>query len=234
MKRIIILAIALILIAITCGKKEQPAIKVSPLKWNETNKYRILIDTTISGSYVLIYKSDMESTMELYSITEVTGPSGLTHDSTAIVLQQNNLKPISSSKVLFTRGITLSAEIKYSKDRASVKAKMPDGEKSIDVPIGINSYDNDEITTILRAVELKPGQEKEIYVVIGLIGTSVPIKINAIGEEKATVPAGEFDCNKYTMTVVGRTIDVWYEKTAAKRMIKYFDAQTNMTMELML
>ena len=233
MKRILIFVIAILLIAVSCGKKEKPSIKVSPVKWNETDKYRILVDTTPSGSYVLMYKSSAEPTMELSAITEVTGPSGATRDSTVIVLRQDNLKPIASTKVLFMRGATMSAEIKYGKNKASIKATLPQGEKSIDVPITINSYDNDQVTTLLRAIELKEGEEKEINVVIGLSGTSIPIKIKAVGEEKVKVLAGEFECYKYEMNLVGRTIDIWYEKLAAKRMIKYFDAQANMTMELL-
>jgi hypothetical protein len=233
MKQILILVIGVLLIAISCAKKEVPSIKISPAKWNETDKYRILVDTTQSGSYVLIYKSGAEPTMELCVITEITEQNSITRDSTLMILNQENLKPVSSSKVILMRGTTMSAEVKYRKNKASIKAQLPQGEKSADIPIRINTYDNDEVTTLLRAVELKPLEEKEISVVVGLSGTSIPIKIKTLGVDKTTVPSGEFLCNKYEITLAGHRIEVWYEESGMKRMIKYFDNQANMTMELL-
>jgi len=226
-----LLLLSILLLIISCPKKETSTIKLSPGTWNETNKYRILIDTTVSGSYQLIYKTT-DQTIELQSITQVTQTNVTSYDSTALVLRQDNLRPISSFKTIITGGATITSDIKYTDNKASIKAKLPQGEKSIDIPINVNTYDNDQITTILRAIELKVNEEKEINIAIGLSGTTVPIKIKLLGEEKIKVPAGEFDCNKYILNVVGRTIDAWYEKTDAKRMIRYFDVQSNMAMEL--
>lgn len=235
MKRIVITITAIALIIIGCAKQESPSIKLSGRAWGETNKYRILIDTAVTGSYWLIYKpvSEPEGVIELQSITEITQSGSVSRDSTVLVLRQDNLKPISSSKTILSGGATITSFITYGKNKASIKAKLPQGEKATDIPININTYDNDQVTTILRAVELKSGEEREINVVIGFSGTSVPVKIKSDAQEKVLIPAGEFDCDKYTLTVVGRTIDVWYEKAATKRMVKYFDAQANMTMELL-
>jgi hypothetical protein len=235
MKRSLILVLVILLITVSCPKKEMPSLKLLPSIWDETNKYQILIDTVIAGSYWLIYKSvqEPEPVIELQSITEITQVGSVSRDSTALVLRGDNLKPISSSKTILTSGMTINADIAYGKTKASVKAKLPQGDKAIYVPININTYDNDQVTTILRALELKQDEEKEINVVIGFSGTTVPVKIKLLGEEKITGPAGAFDCHKYTITVVGRMIDVWCEKADAKRMVKYFDTQASMTMELL-
>ncbi len=236
MKRIIVIGLALMLIILSCPKKETPALRLSPQKWNETNTYQILTDTTVSGKYQLIYRTFEEAgeeKIELYSLTEIMQGNAVSTDSTRLVIKADDLRPLLSDKVIFTSGTSLSSVTIYGKNKAEVKAKLPQGEKSADIPININTYDNDQVTTILRAIELKPDEEKEINVVIGFSGTTVPVKIKSSGEEKIIVSAGEFDCHKYTITVVGRMIDVWYEKADAKRMVKYFDAQANMTMELM-
>ncbi|MCX7785827.1 MAG: DUF3108 domain-containing protein [candidate division WOR-3 bacterium] len=236
MKNIICVILSALLIILNCGKKVVPAIKLSPNNWNEINKYRLLIDTINVGSYQLIYKSisEPEPVIELQSITEIKQAGIISRDSTVLLLRQNNLKPISSSKILSTSGTIITSEIKYHNNKASIKASLPQGKKSIDIPINVNTYDNDQVTTILRAINLAPNEEKEINVAIGLSGTTVPLKIKLVGEDKIKVPAGEFDCNKYTLSVVGRNIDIWYEKTDTKRMVKYYDAQANMTMELLL
>lgn len=236
MKSVIIIGLALMLVVVSCPKKELPALKLSPQAWNETNSYRILTDTMVNGKYQLIYNpiaAQGESKIELYSLTEIMQGNAISRDSTHLVVRVDNLRPLASDKTIFTGGAKVSSLTIYEKTKARIKAILPQGEKTADIPINANTYDNDQVTTILRAIELNPGEEKEISVVIGFSGTSVPLKIKLLGEEKATVPAGEFDCLKYTLTVVGRMIDVWYEKAGTRRMIKYFDSQASMTMELM-
>ncbi|MEO0091435.1 MAG: DUF3108 domain-containing protein [candidate division WOR-3 bacterium] len=235
MRYTINIVLSTLLIILNCGKKEIPVIKLSSSNWNEINHYRVLLDTANVGSYYLIYKSisEPESVIELQSITEIKQANAISRDSTVLLLKQKNLKPISSTKALFTSGMIITSEIKYHGNKASIKAHLPQGDRSIDIPVNINTYDNDQVTSILRAIDLKPDDEKEINVVIGLSGTTVPLKIKLIGEDKVQVPAGEFDCNKYTLSVVGRNIDVWYEKSTAKRMVKYLDPQAQMIMELL-
>ncbi len=236
MKRVLLLVFTLVLtIAFCAKKKERPNVKLSQPKWSEISKYQIVIDTTPSGSYMLTNKTSRlgnEAIIELTAVTTVKNINGESRDSSAMILHKDNLKPIKSLKIITARGAVLGSEITYADDKATIKAKLPSGEKSITISIGPNSYDNDEITTVLSALDLKAGEEKELSAVVGLSGTSIPVKIKNLGEEKIKVPAGEFDCNKYEMTLVGRTIDVWYEKAEAKRMIKYLDTQSNMAMEL--
>ncbi len=233
MKQSICIVLSVLIIILNCGKKEVPSINLSACNWNEINQYRLMINNAIVGSYKLIYKSISEPVIEIQAVTEIKQAASISQDSVVLLLRPNNLKPISSSKTLSTSGTIIKSEIKYHNKKASIKARLPQGEKSIDIPININTYDNDQVTTILRAIELNPNDEREINVVIGLSGTTVPLKIKLVGEDKIKVPAGEFDCNKYNLSVVGRNIDIWYEKALTKRMVKYADAQANMIMELL-
>jgi hypothetical protein len=237
MKKTLLLTLALALTTTFCAKKkEAPSIKLSQPKWSEVNKYQIVMDTMQVGTYVLINKASQlgnEPTIEITAITKVKSINGESSDSSTIILHKDNLKPIKSSKTILSRGKTITSEVTYGKNNASIKANLSDGNKSITIPIEPSSIDNDEITTLLSAVDLKAGEEKDLNLVIGLSGTSVPLKIKGLGEEKIKVPAGEFDCNKYEMDVVSRTVVLWYEKTEARRMVKYSDEQDKMVMELM-
>uniref|UniRef100_A0A7C6A8I8 DUF3108 domain-containing protein n=1 Tax=candidate division WOR-3 bacterium TaxID=2052148 RepID=A0A7C6A8I8_UNCW3 len=237
MKKLAMVIFSLILLCTFCAKKGGPGLKLVMPNWpdNEINQYQVLVGTEPVGSYLLgirLGEIEEKPTIELTALTYVKSMAGETKDSTHLVLYQNNLKPIKSEKILTTMGTMLSSTINYTKDKVFIKAKTPMGEKSVDIPFGINHYDNDEITTLLRAVELKPNEEMELGAVTGLGGTSVPIKVKALAMEKLTVPAGEFECNKYQMSLAGRMIEVFYEKTGMKRMVKYSDPQSNMTMEL--
>jgi hypothetical protein len=237
MKKALLVILGLTVLFLCCAKKkEAPSIKLSQPKWSETNKYQIVVDTTPSGTYMLTNKTSQfgnEAIIELTAVTLVKSINGDSRDSSSLILHKDNLKPIKSTKIITSRGATLSSEITYTDNKAIIKAKLPSGDKSITIPIGPNSFDNDEITFLMGAIDLKVGDEKELSVVIGLSGTSIPIKIKGIGEEKIKVPAGEFDCRKYEMNLVDRAIDVWYEKAESKRMIKYVDTQSNMAMILL-
>lgn len=237
MKKVRFLLFGLIILMTFCTKKEGVGLRLSAPQWvdNEMNKYQITVAGMPLGSYVLTIKLGQigaDETIEITALTFVTGPGGETRDSSWMVLRRDDLKPIKSTKILVTQGAMLKSEIAYTKDKASLKATLPMGEKSLDIPIGVNHFDNEQVTTLLRAIDLGPTEEKELNVVVGLGGTSVPLKVKAMGEEKITVPAGEIACNKYQMTVAGRPIDTWYEKTGMKRMVKYFDTNANMVMEL--
>ena len=236
MKKVLLVILGLIIMFLSCAKKkEAPSIKLSQPKWSMINKYQIVVDTTQSGTYFLTNKTSPlgnDTIIELTAVTLVKSINGESRDSSSLILHKDNLKPIKSLKIITSRGATLSSEIAYTDNKAIIKAKLPSGEKSITIPIGPNSFDNDEITTVIGALDIKAGEEKELSVVVGLSGTSIPVKIKSIGEEKIKVPAGEFDCNKYEMTLVGRAINVWYEKAETKRMIKYLDTQSNMAMIL--
>lgn len=239
MKRTTRIIVSLILLCAFCAKKVGTGLRLIAPIWidNEINQYQVLVGNEPSGFYLLrirLGQLEENPTIELTALTYVKSMTGETKDSTSLLLYQNNLKPIKSDKVLTTMGTALSSTINYTKDKATIKAKMPMGEKAVDIPLGINHYDNDEITTLLRAIDLKLNEEIELGVVTGLNGTSVPIKVKAVGIEKLTVPAGEFECNKYQMSLAGRMVEVFYEKTGMKRMVKYSDPQSNMTMELML
>ncbi|MEO0074940.1 MAG: DUF3108 domain-containing protein [candidate division WOR-3 bacterium] len=235
MKQILSVVIAISLITISCSKKQAPTLQLSPHSWDETNKYQIYLDTALVGTHRLIYRSlsEPEPLIELQSISEIKHATAISRDSTILLLRQHNLKPIFSSKTLLTGGALMTSEVKYNNNKATIKAHLPHGEKSIDIPINANTYDNDQITTILRAINLNSNEEKEITVVIGLSGTTIPMKIKLVGDEKVKVPAGEFECHKYLLSFLGREVYIWYEKTSAIRMIKYFDSTMKMTMELL-
>lgn len=237
MKKALFLFFGLIIIVTSCTKKEGLGLRLSAPPWvdNEVNKYHIMIAGMPIGSYVLTIKLGRlgaDETIEVTALSCVTGSGGETRDSSWMVLRRDDLKPIRCTKTLVTQGTMLKSEISYTKDKASIKATLPMGEKSLDIPIGVTHFDNEQVTTLLRAIDLGPAEEKELNIVVGLGGTSVPVKIKAMGEEKITVPAGEIACNKFQMTVAGRPIDVWYEKTGMKRMVRYSDANANMVMEL--
>lgn len=238
MKRALTITVCLILFYTFCAKKPAPGLKLKAPNWldNEINHYQVIVEDKPAGSYELTIRlgqKNNDSTLELTALTYVKTLAGETKDSTLLILYRNNLKPFKTEKVLTTMGTTLSSEINYTKDNAAIKAKTPMGDKSVTLPVGINHYDNDEITTLLRAIDLKLNEEIELGVVVGLGGTSVPVKVKSLAFETITVPAGEFDCNKYQMSLAGRTIVVWYEKGGRKRLVKYSDPQSNMKMELM-
>lgn len=235
-----LLAISLLLVAISifCAKKEKAGLKLLALNWtdNEICQYQVLIAGQMSGTYkttIKLAKIDEVPVVELNAVTDIKSVVGEAQDIATVTFRQDNFQPLSANREMTSKGTKYCSTINYTKDKASIKMSTPMGEKSLDLPITANHYDNDEVTTLLRAVDLKQNEEKEINVISGLAGSAIPIKIKALGTEKLVVPAGEFECNKYQLNLVGRQLNIWYEKTDARRMIKYLDVASNMAMELL-
>ncbi len=239
MKKALAVVFGTALLAAFCTKEQAPGLKLSPPEWtdNEVTHYQVLVQGEPSGFHTLtlnLGKSDGIETIELTALTEVTAPTGeKTRDSSWLRMRRDNLRPICSMRALVAGAQTLGSEITYTKDKASIKAMTPMGDKSLDIPVGPTDFDNDQVTTLLRAVVLKPDEEMELKVVVGLGGTTVPVKVKTLGTDKVTVPAGEFECNKLQMSLAGQTLNIWYETAGQKRMVKYEAAGAALMMELM-
>lgn len=235
---LVICCLFIVFSGIFCAKKTPVSIKFTSINWadNELCQYQVVIAQQVVGTYtttIKLNKMDEVSVVEVNAVTDVKIANEQSRDIATVVFRQDNFQPISATREITSQGAKYSSIIKYSKDKALIKISTPAGEKSVDVPITANHFDNDEVTTLLRAVDLKQDENKEISVVTGLGGTAIPVKIKSLGLEKITVPAGEFECNKYEMNLVNRTVELWYEKAGARRMIKYFDVASDMAMHLM-
>jgi|GEM_PF-1312588 len=238
MKRTLSVILGASLLITFCNKGKAPGLKLAPPEWtdNEINHYRILAQGKQIGSHILsmkLGKSDNIETIELNSWTHVKSKAGESQDSSWLVVRRDNLRPIHGFRALQTGGQNLRAEVIYKKDKASIKAKTPIGDKLLDIPIGPTYFDNDEMTTLLRALVLKTDGETKLDVVVGLGGSSAPVRLKMMGTEKLEHQAGSFECNKLQMNLAGQTINLWYEKTGMKRLVRYEAPSSGLVMELM-
>ncbi|MEO0076646.1 MAG: hypothetical protein ABIK19_03140, partial [candidate division WOR-3 bacterium] len=160
MKKILLAVVLLLLASLCCAKKEKPGLKLIALNWadNEVCQYQVLIADQVSGTYktiIKLAKIDEVPVIELNAITDVKSVVGEAQDIATVTFRRDNLQPISANREMTSKGTKYSSTINYTKSNASIKMSTPMGEKSLDLPITANHYDNDEVTTLLRAVDLK-------------------------------------------------------------------------------
>ncbi len=121
----------------------------------------------------------------------------------------------------------------YTLKSVSIKLKAPMGEKSTEIPLSENSFDNEIITMLLRNIPFEQGYTAEITSVVPLSAVSVPINISVMEKEKVNVLAGEFETRRINLKFAGREINIWYDEKSPRKMVKYEDTQTGLLMVLL-
>jgi hypothetical protein len=235
MKRYAVLLSAVALLACFCGKGE-PALKLEPLEWvEETSHYVVTVEGEVAGtSFTTVIPRTHEDKpiLEIASMTEVGSESGSTRDSSWLVVRQEDLKPVHAFRTVETEGGNLWSETSYSDEEAGVQAMTPVGAKSIDLPLETRTFDNDEVTTLLRVLRLEEQEDVEMEVVVGLAGAVIPVTLTLMGDEVITVPAGVLETRRIQMGIAGQFVDLWYEQAGRRRLVRYEAPGSELVMEL--
>jgi len=235
MKRYAVLLCSVSLLACFCGKGE-PALKLETLEWNEeTSHYVVTVEGEVAGtSFTTIVPRTHEDRpiLEIASMTEVGSESGSTRDSSWLVVRREDLKPVHAFRTVATEGGNLWSETSYSDEEAAVQAMTPVGAKSIELPLEKRTFDNDEVTTLLRALQLDEEEDVEMEVVVGLAGAVIPVSLTLMGNEVITVPAGVFETRRIQMGIAGQFVDLWYEQAGRRRLVRYEAPGSQLVMEL--
>lgn len=238
MKKLLLLCFVVTLLLVGCGEKETPGLKLNPPDWarNETSRYEVLLAGEPSGEHVLqLDRTVFEGVevLQLVARTRVTIPGAETTDSTWLVMHRDNLRPIRSVRSIVSGMGNLNADVLYSKDQARVMAMTTDGEQTADVPISPFDFDNEQITTLLRALPLKLNVITGFNSLVGIGGAVIPVEAVLLDTQTITVPAGEFKCNHIQVTIAGQNLELWYETDGTRRMIRYAVAASELVMELL-
>jgi hypothetical protein len=238
MKKLLLLCFVAALLLVGCGEKESPGLKLDPPDWarSETSRYQVLLAGEPSGEHVLQLDRTVFGSvkvLQLVAQTRVTIPGAETTDSTWLVMHQDNLRPIRSVRSIVSGMGNLGADVLYSKSQARVIALTTDGEQTADVPISPFDFDNEQITTLLRALPLKLNVITGFNSLVGIGGAVIPVEAVLLDTQTITVPAGEFECNHIQVTIAGQNLGLWYEIGGTRRMIRYAVAASELVMELL-
>jgi hypothetical protein len=169
---------------------------------------------------------------QIRAITSIGYQGQNTYDSVSLIVRRTNLRPLYSYRSLITPQMALKFQARYLSDKVNVRLDSPQGKKETDIDFPKDGYDNDEITLILRALNLRPGAKYKFQDVSPMSITSYAVEVNVLQPEKVKTPLGEYLCNKVKMKVAGKEAEIWYQKDKPNHMVKYADLQAGTVMLL--
>jgi hypothetical protein len=131
-----------------------------------------------------------------------------------VEVEADSFKPIHSR---WKHVLIGDAEVDYGPAQAQVKLKGKDEVKKIELEGLI--YDNEEAIQLMRRLPLAAGYKTTLRFLSSLAaGAIIPVKLEVIGQEKVTVPAGSFDCFKVELNI-HQTF--WYSADANHYLVKF-------------
>jgi len=227
-----------------CGKADlgkTARVEVPPLPEGETDTYRILAGDEEIGTYVMVthrvgsgdaqaWRFDVVSRIQQGSIETV--------DSAVVFATRDSMKPISTFHFTRTGAALVTTAANYAPGSVAISTYSEQEQKERMLPTNAVTYDEDELTALGRAIQVPTtGRPSDIQVVSPMGppfgGAVTDGKIGAGKDERATVPAGTFDCYKLILNVGPNVMVMWYEKTGGHRMVRYATSGGSMTMELL-
>jgi len=236
--------ICLMIAACTCGKKdfgEDLKLRIPPIPNGEFNAYRVMAGEDSIGYYTKLVAHDWVREAPAYALVNVMHTSTgdiATRDSSLVHVSRARLTPLSAFRFIKTGTNLLTTAVNYAEQSAAVSAySSAGGEKQQLLPMKKNTFDNDQLSFLGRALQLDPKQAILVNVVnpMGppLGGDVITAGFRMGGDEMVTVPAGVFDCRKVIVKVEQSEVGLWYEKAGTGRLIKYSAAGTDLAMELL-
>ncbi|MFO7676170.1 MAG: DUF3108 domain-containing protein [bacterium] len=235
----IILPVALLLVVFAgCPKPAAPAeLALDPPAWagTEINQYLLIVgDDTVGSHITQLRRVDYEDQPALNLVVETMASAGGadSHDSAWSMLRLDDLRPLRSVRNVANADIRAGADLTYDKDSVRALALTPQGPRGISIALEPRDYDNDQITTLLRALPLAADTPAAFNVVIGIGGAKVAAEASLVGTETVTVPLGTFECRRVRLALAGQSVDIWYETSGIRRMVRYAAPAADLALEL--
>ncbi len=214
-------------------------IAVPPIVDGELNLYE-WFDTereSLTTGYRTVLINRVQSEVPVFKIS--TTDFNLEHvptESTVVLTTRDVMTPIVSTVVLVNNETLNSITTSYHGDRAEVVTRIKGEEIRNYIPIGVLTYDVNQLLTLGRAVRIPPQAPLHILVVIPLTtppgGMSVVARFIRLGGDTISVPAGLFDCERMVLEISGRREFYLYEKGGPRRLISYYDEQSKRGLRL--
>ncbi len=145
-------------------------------------------------------------------------------DSTSMVLMRSDLTPVSITRLADDGSVDW--RLLYRGDR--VNYVFPGPRRNRVEKVDDNRYDVNAIAHVVRGFPF--GEKDEVKLKLVTMDRIVGVAFKIVGEETASVPAGDFACYKVRVGLTGmkrrlykRKIHFWVEKAAPHRMVMQED-----------
>ena len=211
------LLVFLLILASSCKKEVEQKIEqpFSPKVFGQSESF----------SYVLIKNVDQTKVGESNITVEKldSGDLKICEDisQSEVILDGKTLKAKTSHMIVKTSQGTYDVTDTFVGDSVFVSAQTPQGEQKARLKLPSNTYHNNALLMLIRGMDFKVGNSISFNNFSPYNSTTIKTVVKVIGEEKVSVPAGNFDTYHVKLDFGTITQDAWYEKDAPHRMIKY-------------
>jgi hypothetical protein len=225
-----------VVLLVGCGYKSVIPLSIPDLPDAEANRYAITIEGDTSGFHTsTLHKRTrhQRALLELTAQTRIDVPGKQSNDSTWILVRAGDLQPVEAFRQVTKPDGMGGSLVRYERGKAIVQSGTPLGRRDAELDLGPDVTDNDLLTALLRAVDIKVGSKLQIKLVVAMAATLTDATIERHEDETVAVPAGTFECRKYEVAVADMSLIIWYEKDGAHRMVRYEAPSAGMLMELL-
>ncbi len=226
MRRLALLLPALLLLAMACAGTEHITSRdiVSRIPWTlpAPDHYRVLDrdDKEIGTADFQIEKSgEFIRLTQHYDVPD----KGYVNDS-VVIADPETLLPSSSSYTLTGPNGTLTCDAGYSAGQVSAHRVGQDEERTDLLDVPAIAYDSWADLFLWRTIDFSPGYETDYADVLSCTLDrlqKISVKLKVKGQERVTVPAGDYDVWRLEIDSGGETQTAWYSTDPLHVLVKY-------------
>jgi hypothetical protein len=149
------------------------------------------------------------------------------YDNSSVLVDQQTLKPISGMRDYFFDGDEKRLRTEYDASNPDeevvtiIEIKADGEERPVPHRLKSDWYDNDTSLFLWRSLQFVQGLEVTYHSVVTGSGEQPVVRVEVVGRERITVPAGTFDTWILEIRGQGREQVAWYADTPEHPLVQY-------------
>ena len=198
---------------------------VASIPWQSGDRleYRLVEDDGDQVGTGTLTVSQTGSNFELGAHFE----SDISDDTSKVIVKNQDLKPVSSTREIVTEDDTELIEVTYTDQGAVIKQ----GDKQSGMSVPEHSYDNDSSLWLWRTIAFSEDYESAYITLITNRRSRQTVVLEVTSKESVTVPAGTFDAWRLEIRTANARQVAWISDTPRRTLLKY-DNDRNLIFEL--
>jgi hypothetical protein len=139
------------------------------------------------------------------------------NDTAKVIVNAQDLKPISSSREIITGDDDELIEVTYTDQGAVIKQ----GDKQTGMSVPEHSYDNDSSLWLWRTIAFAEDYNSAYITLITNRRSRQTVVLEVTGKESVTVPAGTFEAWRLEIRTANARQVAWIADTPRRTLLKY-------------
>jgi len=211
-------------------KLDHQPLAIQPAPWADGEVMRLRLTAAAGGEIgTIIYTADATESdgrklwlIRSHLLVTITN----TFQDTVVEADRDSFAPVTGRTLNNDMG-DYRAVYDYGPDRVMLTTISNTGGKSartidLDQPV----YDNEQVIYLLRRLPLAQGYRASFMIFPVMGGSLAECRIEIVGTEKVTVPAGTYDCYRMNLSVWAGTTkalehQLWFSQDAGRHLVKY-------------